>query len=56
LRAENLKEIGLVGNDIGAEGLLTIVKADWENISNTNLCNNFMIKASIKTETKDTII
>jgi hypothetical protein len=56
LRAEKLENIDLWENDIGAEGVLTIVKANWGKISNINLGNNFIIKAAIKSETKDAII
>jgi hypothetical protein len=56
LRAEKLINIDLEGNYFRAEGVSTLIKANWENISNINLSNNFMIKTAIKLETKDAII
>jgi hypothetical protein len=56
LRAEHLQNIDLVGNNIGAEGVLTIVKANFGKISEFNLSDNIVIKAAIKLETRDAII
>jgi hypothetical protein len=41
-----------VGNDMKAEGLLTLIKANWKKISNINLSNNILIKATIKSVTQ----
>jgi hypothetical protein len=56
LRAENLEDINLIGNYIGAERVLIIVKANWGKISKINFGNIILIKATIKSETKDAII
>ena len=56
MRAENLENIELYQNNIGPNGLLALIKANWTNISAIDLSNYISTKARIKLETKDAII
>ena len=56
MRAENLEKIDLVRSDIGPNGCLALIKANWTNISAINFGNYISTKILIKLETKDAII
>jgi hypothetical protein len=56
LRAENLENIRLRGNNIGAEGFSNLTKANWIKINMIDLGNNIFKKEIIKLETKDVLI
>ena len=56
MRADNLESIELYSNDIGPEGCLALIEANWAKISAINLGNYISTKVRIKLETKDAII
>jgi hypothetical protein len=56
MRAENLENIYLCGNEIGEEGCLALAKANWTKISVIDLGENIFIKQAIKSEKKRVLI
>ena len=56
MRAENLGSIKLYKNNIGPDGCLALIKANWTKISAVKLSSYILIKMGIKLETKDAII
>jgi len=44
MRADNLKECRLSGNNIRAEGCKHLAQAKWRQLSVINLCNNIDTK------------
>ena len=56
MRAENLETIELFKNNIGPDGCLALIEANWPKISTIGLGNYILTKARIKLETKDAII
>ena len=53
MRAESLEKIELYRNDIGPDGCLALIEANWAKISAINLGNYISTKARIKLEMKD---
>ena len=53
MRADNLEKIKLYRNNIGPDGCLALVKADWTKISAINLGNYILTKIGIKLKMKD---
>ena len=56
MRAENLEKIKLRKNNIGPNGCLALVNANWTKISVIDLGNYILTKARIILKTKDAII
>ena len=56
MRAENLENIELYENNIGPDGCLALINADWTKIFAIDLGNYILTKKRIKLETKDAII
>ena len=56
MRAENLEKINLYQNNIGPDGCLALIEANWPKISTIGLSNYILTKARIKWETQDAII
>ena len=48
MRAENLEKIRLFNNNIGPNGCLALIEANWTNISTIDFGNYISIKARIK--------
>ena len=48
MRAENLENIELFNNNIGPDGCLALIKADWTKISTIDLGNYILTKNRIK--------
>ena len=48
MRAENLERIELRHNNIGPNGCLALIKANWIKISRIDLSNYVLTKAGIK--------
>jgi len=56
MRAENLEKIKLGRNDIGPNGCLALVNANWTKLSKIDLSNYILTKDRIELETKDALI
>ena len=56
MRADNLEKIKLYRNNIGPDGCLALLNANWTKISAINLGNYILKKDKIQLETKDPII
>ena len=56
MRAENLEKIKLPKNNIGPDGCLALVNANWTKISVIDLGNYILTKEGIELETKDALI
>ena len=56
MRAENLEKIELYINNIGPNGFLALIEANWTKISAIDLGNYILTKPRIKLETKDAFI
>ena len=56
MRAENLEKIELYQNNIGPDGCLALIEANWPKISKIDLSNYILTKMRIKLETKDAFI
>ena len=48
MRAENLEKINLYRNNIGPNGCLALIEANWKKISAIGLGNYILTKAIIK--------
>ena len=48
MRADNLEKIELVSNDIGPNGCLALVNANWTKLSKIDLGNYILTKMGIK--------
>ena len=56
MRADNLEKINLYRNNIGPDGCLSLLEANWAKISVINLGNYISTKEQIKLGTKGAII
>ena len=48
MRADNLEKIELVSNDIGPNGCLALIEANWTKLSAIDLRNYILTKERIK--------
>ena len=48
MRADNLEKIELVSNNIGSDGCLALIEANWTKISAIDLSNYTLTKMGIK--------
>ena len=56
MRADNLENINLYRNNIGPDGCLALINANWTKITTIHLGNYISTKTIIKSEMKDAII
>ena len=48
MRADNLEKIELVSNNIGPDGCLALIEANWTKLSAIDLGNYILTKMGIK--------